>query len=373
MAYHRVVRSLLAVGASAGLLFAAIGPAGAAGNPPFWAGRPLVATMTGAAEVPPADPDGTGTAEVWVNAGQKRVCWRIGVASITLPATAAHIHLGAAGVNGDVKVTLSPPDATGKSSGCTAVTRELARNLIRHPAQYYVNVHTTDFPGGAIRGQLARGRAGAPPAPVPQPTRTYQVTMTNLTTGQPLSSPLLVTHTGAVDVWTLGAFASDGLRQIAEDGNNAPLAATLGALAGVREVKATATPIQRSGVAGSSLTVNIKSKEAGDVLSIATMLICTNDGFTGLDSVVLPDDFAVHVLTTNAYDAGTETNDQLSVNLVDACGTLGPVALAADGNGRVATAALISAHPGVTPGVGALTAAHVWTNPVLQVTIQRLS
>ncbi len=60
-------------------------------------GRPLSTELTGAAEVPPGDLDGSGTATITVNPGQEEVCWEIRVQGITLPATAAHIHVGAAG------------------------------------------------------------------------------------------------------------------------------------------------------------------------------------------------------------------------------------------------------------------------------------
>ncbi len=121
-------------------------------------GRPFSTELTGAAEVPrPGDLDGTGTAKITVNPGQEEVCWEIRVQGITLPATAAHIHVGAAGTAppNNVVVTLSAPDASGFSSGCTTVDRELAKAILKNPENYYVNVHTTDFPGGAIRGQLS--------------------------------------------------------------------------------------------------------------------------------------------------------------------------------------------------------------------------
>ena len=114
----------------------------------------LKAKLTGGAEVPgPGDLDGKGNAEI-VLKEHHLVCWEIKVKKITLPARAAHIHFGAQGFAGPVVVTLSPPDAKGKSSGCTTVDPELHMNLHMHPEQYYVNVHNADFLGGAVRGQL---------------------------------------------------------------------------------------------------------------------------------------------------------------------------------------------------------------------------
>ena len=126
-------------------------------------GRPLQATMVGANEVPgPGDIDGTGTVKLRLNQGRHRICYKIEVADITLPATAAHIHPGAVGEANPPVVVLGTPDATGLAEGCvTDVERSLIKAIRKHPAQYYVNVHTTDFPDGAIRGQLGKWAPGA--------------------------------------------------------------------------------------------------------------------------------------------------------------------------------------------------------------------
>lgn len=118
-------------------------------------GRPLTATLTGAAEVPgPGDPDGSGEARVTVNPGTGQICYTLRVRGIE-PATMAHIHEAPEDESGPVVVTLSPP-TSGTSSGCVAVERKLALEILRNPADYYVNVHNVDFPGGALRGQLEK-------------------------------------------------------------------------------------------------------------------------------------------------------------------------------------------------------------------------
>jgi hypothetical protein len=118
-------------------------------------GVKLIAAMDGSQEVPPADPDGTGTAQIKLDAKSSEVCWKIKVEGITLPAIAAHIHQAPRGQNGPVVVPLSPPDANGKSKGCAIVDPALLEAIQADPAGFYVNVHTTDYPNGAIRGQLA--------------------------------------------------------------------------------------------------------------------------------------------------------------------------------------------------------------------------
>jgi hypothetical protein len=126
----------------------------------------LAAGLSGANEVPPADPDGRGLA--LVKAAGRRVCFAVGWTGIG-PPIFAHIHEGVAGVNGPVVVlffdvpevsgapTAALPDTVAAVGGCLdGQDPALLRDIRRHPRTYYVNVHNAEFPGGAIRGQLRR-------------------------------------------------------------------------------------------------------------------------------------------------------------------------------------------------------------------------
>ena len=116
-----------------------------------------LARLSGPVEVPPGDPDGTGLATFIIDPARSQLCFAIVVDDISLPATAAHIHVAPAGVAGPIVVPLSAPDASGSSAGCVGgIDQQLLRAIKSHPRQYYVNVHTTDFPAGAVRGQLHR-------------------------------------------------------------------------------------------------------------------------------------------------------------------------------------------------------------------------
>jgi hypothetical protein len=119
--------------------------------------RSFSTELTGAAEVPDpgAPPPASGTATITVNPGQEEVCWTIEADGIELPYTGAHIHEGAVGEFGDVVVPLTSPDESGFSSGCAEVPREVTLDILKNPEDYYVNVHTEQFPNGAIRGQLS--------------------------------------------------------------------------------------------------------------------------------------------------------------------------------------------------------------------------
>ena len=112
------------------------------------------AKLSGDNEVGGGDPDGSGTAAVKTRGTE--VCYDIKWTGID--ATMSHIHWAAAGKNGDVVVPFfaneSPLDASSKS-GCVQAKESVVKAIAANPAKYYVNVHSPEFPKGAIRGQLA--------------------------------------------------------------------------------------------------------------------------------------------------------------------------------------------------------------------------
>jgi CHRD domain len=128
-------------------------------------GKQLVARLSGAAEVPPADPDGSGVANISIDTVTNQICWTISVGGIA-DAVMAHIHEGAVGTNGPVRVNLFPPLPLPNSSGCTT-DATYAPLIAANPAGFYVNVHNADFPAGAIRGQLANAQQSAVLLPIP--------------------------------------------------------------------------------------------------------------------------------------------------------------------------------------------------------------
>jgi hypothetical protein len=117
-------------------------------------GPTLMIALSGAAEGPGlGDPDGSGTAELLIDAVRGRFCYLLTVDGIA-PAQLAHIHKSPAGQSGGPIVVQLEAPTDGDSERCVAIAPEVARSLLRTPADYYVNVHNAEHPGGAVRGQL---------------------------------------------------------------------------------------------------------------------------------------------------------------------------------------------------------------------------
>jgi hypothetical protein len=119
-------------------------------------GRPFTTTLSGANEVPPAlGSDLKGTAKVTINLGQHELCWDLDYTTSQI-VKAAHIHNASAGAAGEIVIPFFNPPSSVVNSGCRSVDRALLEKIVDHPGDYYVNVHTTKFPGGAGRGQLTK-------------------------------------------------------------------------------------------------------------------------------------------------------------------------------------------------------------------------
>jgi hypothetical protein len=122
----------------------------------------LSTKLTGPVEVPPGDKNASGTASVKVSDSQ--VCYDVRWSG--MEATASHIHLAPKGKAGAIVVPFfksdQPLNVTSKQ-GCTEVSATLAKAIKQSPSAYYINVHSLQFPKGAIRGQLAADNGGSLP------------------------------------------------------------------------------------------------------------------------------------------------------------------------------------------------------------------
>jgi len=116
------------------------------------------AKLKGSNETPvKGDPDGSGFVVVTFNASKGTACWKFkGVKGIAAP-NAAHIHKGKKGTSGAVTIAFG---ATYKASGCAKAPKATIEKIETNPNAYYVNVHNTKYPAGALRGQLVAGMEG---------------------------------------------------------------------------------------------------------------------------------------------------------------------------------------------------------------------
>lgn len=137
----------------------------------FWFGAALVAlvalpaaasaasvklnsTLAGANEPAGGDAKGSGKLTAEVDADTGDFCYTLTARGMGAP-TAAHVHSGAAGVEGPPVITLQVTGDSGDE--CVAVEPEALKPILAAPANFYVNVHSAAFPKGAIRGQLGTG------------------------------------------------------------------------------------------------------------------------------------------------------------------------------------------------------------------------
>jgi len=179
-------------------------------------------------------------------------------------------------------------------------------------------------------------------------TDSLTVTLTNTSANQPMTPPVVVLHNApgadnGVRLFESGQPASEGIREIAENGNNAPLVEAVQSLAG-GPVSAYAVGFADPAAPGPLLpgmtaTVNLDLASEDQVMSIVSMVVCTNDGFSGADSHTLSAD-ATETFSLPIYDAGTETN-VLTLNYwVPPCSPDGSANITDNENGAVAL------HPG---------------------------
>ncbi len=206
--------------------------------------------------------------------------------------------------------------------------------------------------------------------------RTYEVTIENLTGGQWLTPPLIATHQGGEDVFDVGRPASFGVRQVAENGNLAPLQQALENDDHVSAVVVAAAGTPPPLGPGQRVTVTIDAQPGARFLSFVSMLICTNDGFTGLDSFRLPSSVGeAVVLDTDAYDAGSEINTEDFADLVPPCPVLTGVSSSVPGTGTsdpaLAENGVIHMHPGIAGIADLLPGLHGFSNPVGRIAITR--
>lgn len=210
----------------------------------------------------------------------------------------------------------------------------------------------------------------------PRGAATYEVTVENLTEGQPFTPPLTVTHRPAMRLFEVGEEASEGVKEIAENGNLDPM---LEVVEGSRQVRGIVTagapdPL----MAGASITYEIETEEGARHISFISMLVCTNDGFTGVNAGKLPQKVGESVSWyTDGYDAGTEINTEDFADMVPGCPALTDVPTDDEGTDMsdpaLAEGGVIMHHPGIVGDDDLDADLHGWVDPVAMITVTRIN
>ncbi len=203
-----------------------------------------------------------------------------------------------------------------------------------------------------------------------------RVKITNLTSGIYFTPLLVAAHNSSTDLFEPGMAASMHLRMMAEGGDISGLVSDV-ANAGANYA---ANPAAGLLAPGASTMAMISTKN--NYLSIVAMLLPTNDGFVGADSLAIPKKPGTYTYYLNGYDAGTEDNNEV-INGGGMSGILGIPAAPGGTGGSGATGVMtmshnhtVHIHPGIVGdmdpmgGISDLNpAVHRWLNPVAKVEI----
>lgn len=193
--------------------------------------------------------------------------------------------------------------------------------------------------------------------------RYYEVTITNAARGESFTPLLVSTHGARSHLFQVGHAPRPELAALAEGGDTVPMANLL--TSGSKTVS-TATSMGLL-APGKSVTVKVAAKPGADRLSVAAMLIPTNDAFVALNAIKLPTGWGKVVHWAPAYDAGSEPNDELCVSIP------GPACGGAGGSPEASGEGFVHVHAGIH-GIGDLSAAEYdWRNPVAEISIRRVT
>lgn len=133
------------------------------------------------------------------------------------------------------------------------------------------------------------------------------VTITNLTHATYFTPLLIAAHDNHSHLFQVGTAASTHLQAMAEGGDIAGLETDLLAIG----ADVASNPAGGVLAPGASTSANLDSSRTNSRLSLVAMLVPTNDGFVGLDSLVIPRRTGTYTYYLNAHDAGTEANDEI--------------------------------------------------------------
>ena len=195
-----------------------------------------------------------------------------------------------------------------------------------------------------------------------QGSANYRVTVTNLTSGQIISPPVVVTHSDNTYIFRAGEAASSQVAALAEDADSSGLLTALAGNPQVADFDIAEGPL----LPGASVTLYLDGAGPWTRLTALGMLVTTNDAFFGLDSADVSGRPRSKVFSVPAYDAGSEVNSESCTYIP------GPPC----GNGGVrdtdGAEGFVHVHSGIHGIADLVPAAHDWRNPVARITVERV-
>lgn len=293
--------------------------------------------LSSAITVPPAvgAEGASGTANISVDTETGAIAGSVTVQGTTGPVTMAHVHQGAAGEAGPVLIGLESDEAGTTWSIPEGSALDAAGIQAFNDGLLYINVHTEANAPGELRVQLDDSATTAPSGSV-------TVSFRNLSASQPMTPPNVILHNApgaenGIRFFEVGRPASAEVIMIAEDGVFQPLDDVAQGQIGAGTVSAAGTAAPEAGgplTPGAMSSITLMPEMPDQVLSIVSMVVCTNDGFSGVDSIEIEDG----TFTMPIYDAGSETNVLTLDYWVPPCGT--------DNNIGDSENGVITLHPG---------------------------
>lgn len=196
-------------------------------------------------------------------------------------------------------------------------------------------------------------------------TRAYEVRITNITAANQFTPVLAVAHSRRASLFTLGSAPRTALAVLAETGNTADLQGRLVANGNVGTAQTYTPDGSPLTFAGETLEFTLETSQDFRYFSMAAMILPTNDSFAALDTVTLPTSGSVSYYALG-YDAGSEMNDEMCVNIPGpTCGGSGDFS-GLNGEG------FVHISPGIHGNGDLNTAVYDWRNPIAKVEITRV-
>jgi len=211
--------------------------------------------------------------------------------------------------------------------------------------------------------------------------RTYRVTVTNLTRGQPFTPPAVALHQPSVEVFSVGEPANEATQELAENGNLDPLSSLISETDAIRGSAVGDQPLVPEDDPGETdlpyfTELEISADASATKLTFISMLIATNDGIVGLDTVDLPEEVnESKTLYANGYDVGTEENTELFADMVPEAETLidgGEPEGTEESNPDIAEDEVIRPHEGITGDGDLDPEVYDWREPAAVVQVERI-